>query len=76
MKPKIFEWRHGAWHHTEASRFLRSDDPGSLLDYVRMIGWPVFWIAWENMDHSLRTGESALSKVHPGGGIRMTKWLV
>lgn len=63
----IFEWRDGAWHHTEASRFLRSDDPGSLLDYVRMIGLPVFWRAWENMDHSLRTGESAFSKVHPGG---------
>jgi hypothetical protein len=32
-----------------------------------MIGLPVFWRAWENMDHSLRTGESAFSKVHPGG---------
>ena len=63
----IFEWWDGAWHHTEASRFLRSDDPGSLLDYVRMIGMPVFWRAWENMEHSMRTGEPAFSKVHPGG---------
>ena len=63
----IFEWRDGAWHHTEASRFLRSDDPGSLRDYVRMIGMPVFWRAWENMDHSIRTSEPAFSKVHPGG---------
>src|ERR1700688_5075683 len=30
----VFEWKDGAWHHTEASRFLRSDDPGSLRDYV------------------------------------------
>src|SRR5947209_6620775 len=32
----IFEWKEGAWSHTEASRFLRSNDPGSLRDYVRM----------------------------------------
>ena len=37
---------HGAWHHTDASRFLRSDHPGSLRDYVRMLGLPVFWNAF------------------------------
>lgn len=63
----IFEWKDGAWHHTEASRFLRADDPGSLRDYVRMIGLPVFWRAWEDLDHTLRTGESAFSKRHAGG---------
>ena len=63
----VFEWKEGAWHHTEASRFLRSDDPGSLRDYVRMIGLPVFWRAFEDLDHSLRTGESAFAKRHAGG---------
>src|SRR5262249_23603274 len=55
----IFECRDGKWHHTEASRFLRSDHPGSLRDYVRMLGMPVFWDAFSDLDHSLRTGESA-----------------
>src|SRR5437879_4409962 len=63
----VFQWRDGTWHHTEASRFLRSDDPGSLRDYVRMLGLPVFWSAFEDLDHSLRTGESAFAKRHAGG---------
>jgi len=63
----VFEWKDGAWHHTEASRFLRSDNPGSLRDYVHMIGLPVFWSAFEDLNHSLRTGESAFAKRHPGG---------
>jgi hypothetical protein len=63
----VFEWKDGAWHHTEASRFLRSDNPASLRDYVRMIGLPVFWSAFEDLNHSLRTGESAFTKRHAGG---------
>jgi O-methyltransferase domain len=63
----VFEWKEGAWHHTEASRFLRSDDPGSLRDYIRMIGLPVFWRAFEDLDHSLRTGEAAFAKRHASG---------
>src|SRR5262249_54810026 len=35
---EVFESEDGKWRHTEASRFLRSDHPGSLRDYVRMIG--------------------------------------
>src|SRR6201993_2089531 len=63
----VFEWKDGTWHHTEASRFLRSDEPGSLRDYVRMLGLPVFWSAFEGLDHSLRTGESAFAKRHADG---------
>jgi len=63
----VFEWKDEAWHHTEASRFLRSDDPGSLRDYARMIGLPVFWRAFEDLDHSLRTGEPAFAKQHGEG---------
>jgi len=63
----IFEWRNGTWNHTEASRFLRSDHPESLRDYVRMLGLPVFWSAFEDLEHSLRTGECAFVKRHPEG---------
>src|SRR5262249_50617480 len=66
----IFEWKDGSWHHTEASRFLRSDHPGSLRDYVRMLGLPVFWSAFADLDHSLRTGESAFAKGHAEGVFR------
>jgi len=63
----VFEWRNGSWHHTDSSRFLRSDHPESLRDYVRMLGLPVFWSAFEDLEHSLRVGESAFSKRHPEG---------
>lgn len=63
----IFEWKNGAWQHTDASRLLRSDHPGSLRDYVRMIGLPVFWTAFRDLEHSLRTGEPALVKSQPEG---------
>ena len=63
----IFEWEHGAWHHTDTSRLLRSDHPVSLRDYVRMLGLPVFWNAFADLDHSLRTGKSAFAKHHPEG---------
>jgi len=63
----IFEWRNGTWNHTESSRFLRSNHPESLRDYVRMLGLPVFWSALEDLEHSLRTGECAFAKRHPEG---------
>jgi hypothetical protein len=63
----VFEWQDGTWRHTEASRFLRSDNPGSLRDYIRMLGLPVFWSAFEDLYHSLRTGEAAFAKKHLEG---------
>src|SRR5437868_809548 len=63
----IFECKNGTWSHTEASRFLRSDHPESLRDYIRMLGLPVFWSAFGDLDHSLRTGESAFAKRFPEG---------
>lgn len=66
----IFEWKDGTWRHTDASRLLRSDHPGSLRDYVRMLGLPVFWDAFGDLDHSLRTGEAAFGKQHPEGVFR------
>src|SRR5947208_10089113 len=63
----IFEWKDGGWRHTDASRFLRSDHPESLRDYIRMPGLPAFWSAFADLDHSLRTGKSAFAKHHPDG---------
>ena len=63
----VFEWKDGAWTHSDASRFLRSDNPSSLRDYVRMLGLPIFWGAFEDMEYSLRTGQSAFAKRHEGG---------
>jgi len=65
----IFEEKNRAWHHTEASSFLRFDHPGSLRDYVRMMGFPAFWDALGDLEHSLRTGECAFIKQHPEGAF-------
>ena len=63
----IFDWHNGKWQHTEASRLLRSDDPGSLRDYVRMLGMPIFWNAFGDLQHSLQTGEPAFTRQHAEG---------
>jgi O-methyltransferase len=63
----IFAWKNDTWTHTEASRLLRGDHPASMRDYVHMIGLPAFWHAWEFLEHSLRTGETAFRKVHDDG---------
>ena len=65
----IFAWKDELWHHTEASSLLRSDHPGSLRDYIRMLGLPEFWTALGDLDHSLRTGETAFTKRHPEGAF-------
>ncbi|HEX5424832.1 MAG TPA: methyltransferase [Candidatus Acidoferrales bacterium] len=65
----IFEWNDGAWRHTDASRLLRSDYPGSLRDYVRMLGRPWFWNAFSDLEYSLRTGKPAFAKQHPEGAF-------
>jgi len=65
----IFEDKDGSWAHTEMSQLLRSDHPASMRDYIRMIGMPVFWRAWEHIEHSVRTGETGFKKIHPGGAF-------
>src|SRR3954453_22315134 len=66
----IFEARDGSWAHTETSRLLRQDHPASMRDYIRMIGMPVFWRAWEHIEHSVRTGETGFSRINPDGVFR------
>ena len=47
----VFEWHNGTWRHTEASRFLRSDNPGSLRQQFPEGGQQ----QWDGHDHA--TGE-------------------
>jgi hypothetical protein len=63
----IFEPRDGGWGHTPASRLLRSDHPQSMRSFVRMIGMPVYWRAFEYFTEALKTGGSVQEMVVPGG---------
>jgi hypothetical protein len=65
----IFEQNGSSWSHTDMSRLLRTNNPASMRDYIRMIGMPVFWRGWEHIEHSVRTGETGFKKVHPGGAF-------
>jgi hypothetical protein len=66
----IFESRDGKFAHTSASQLLRSDHPRSMRSFVRMIGLPVNWAAYGKLDHTVRTGQSAMSQVLPDGLFR------
>ena len=66
----IFESRNGKFAHTPASQLLRSDHPRSMRSFVRMIGLPVNWAAYGKLDHTVRTGQSAMSQVLPDGLFR------
>lgn len=63
----IFENKNGKFAHTDASRLLRSDHPRSMRSYVRMMGMPMNWAAYEKLDYTLRTGLPAMSQILPGG---------
>ena len=63
----IFHDRAGAYEHTEASRLLRSDHPMSMRAFSRMMGLPVNWANFGQLEHSLRTGSPALEQVAPDG---------
>ncbi|HEX5535164.1 MAG TPA: methyltransferase [Actinomycetales bacterium] len=57
----------GGWLHTELSRRLRSDDPRSLRSFVRMSGSGFCWGSVTELEHSLRTGRSGITRLHAGG---------
>lgn len=63
----VFERRGDAYAHNDASRLLRTDRPRSMRPFVRMVGMPVFHKAYGALEHSLRTGETAIEQVTPGG---------
>ena len=63
----LFEQVAEGFRHTPASRLLRTDHPQSLRSFVRMMGMPVHWEAYGKLEHSIRTGESAMTRIAPGG---------
>jgi C-methyltransferase len=63
----IFQTRDDAHAHTEASRLLRGDHPMSMRALPRMMGLPGFVAMFDQLDHSVRTGEPAASLVDPDG---------
>jgi C-methyltransferase len=63
----IFEAGKKGYEHTAASRLLRSDHPMSMRAFPRMMGLPGFVAMFDQLDHSVRTGEPAAGLVDSGG---------
>jgi hypothetical protein len=60
----IFSETDGYFGSTPLAEYLRTDTPGSLRNFVMLIGQQSFWSSWGHLLHSVRTGESAFRKVH------------
>jgi hypothetical protein len=58
------ERQDGSFEQTEVSGLLCADAPGSLRAILLMYGGDVWRASWDRMLHSIRTGETAFSKVH------------
>jgi hypothetical protein len=54
----------GRFAHTPLSSTLQSDVPGSMRGMAMFIGDRWTWDAWRELDYSVRTGRSAVQKVH------------
>lgn len=63
----IFQSEKGRYHHSAASRLLRSDHPQSARPLARMFGLSLNWSAYGAMEHSIRTGRPAVEMTLPGG---------
>ena len=59
----IAERDDGRFEKTDLSDMLREDIPG-LRGLTLMYGGPVWWTSWGETLHTIRTGETAFSKVH------------
>ena len=56
---------------TELGRPLRSDVPGSLRGWVRLIGRDHVWRSWGHLTNALRDGENAFRSLH---GTDVWEW--
>jgi hypothetical protein len=63
------EGPEGRFAHTPMSDALRSDVPYSMRGMARMINRPWSIRAWTELEHSVRTGESAFEHVHGTRGF-------
>jgi hypothetical protein len=60
----VFVETEGRFGLTPLGEYLRTDAPGSLRDFVRLIGQQSFWSSWGHLLRSVRTGESAFRELH------------
>jgi hypothetical protein len=63
----IFVHNGERFAHNAASRFLRTDQPGSMRSLARMMGLKVHWDAYRELDFAVRTGQPGISAVIAGG---------
>lgn len=63
----IFEATGEGYGHTEPSRLLRTDHPMSMRAFSRMMGLPVFFASFGELEHSLRTGSPSIELAAPQG---------
>jgi C-methyltransferase len=63
----IFEATAEGYGHTEPSRLLRTDHPMSMRAFSRMMGLPVFFASFGELEHSVRTGSPSLKLAAPEG---------
>jgi C-methyltransferase len=63
----IFEATGEGYGHTEPSRLLRTDHPMSMRAFSRMMGLPVFFASFGELEHSVRTGSPSLELAAPEG---------
>jgi hypothetical protein len=59
----VFDRRSGKYVHNALSRALRSDHPQSMRAYVRLIGLPVFWQSWGELEQVVRSGKPAVRDI-------------
>jgi len=55
----VFACEAHGYVHTPASTLLRSDHPQSLRAFARMIGMPVIWRGFTDLEHAARMGTPA-----------------
>ncbi len=60
----IFSETDSCFEVTPLAEYLQTDTPGSLRNFVMLIGQQSFWRSWGHLLHSVRTGESAFHKVY------------
>lgn len=54
----------GRFALTPMAECLRSDSPQSIRNCARFYGIPVMWRAWEELQHSVQTGETGIKKAY------------
>ncbi|MET7287772.1 methyltransferase [Streptomyces sp. NPDC005573] len=54
----------GTFAHTEMSRLLREDDPGSLRAIALWCTEPWTWDAWPKLDEAVRTGKNVVEDLY------------